>query len=108
MTEQASPSCLFEAHLTVSDLSWAVTFYRDVVGLQVAYELAQRGAAFFRVGPALSALHLHEVLAQRSSGDESRQRPGRGELNAPSALRHRRFSTPRAYRKPLAAEAVAR
>lgn len=34
MTEQASPSCLFEAHLTVSDLSWAVTFYRDVVGLQ--------------------------------------------------------------------------
>jgi lactoylglutathione lyase len=38
---------LFETHLTVSDLGRAVAFYRDVVGLAVALELPERGAAFF-------------------------------------------------------------
>jgi len=41
---------LFETHLTVSDLGRAVTFYRDVVGLAVALELPERGAAFLWIG----------------------------------------------------------
>ena len=38
---------LFETHLTVSDLSRSVAFYRDVVGVRLALELPERGAAFF-------------------------------------------------------------
>lgn len=38
---------LFETHLTVSDLTRSVAFYRDVVGLPLALELPERGAAFF-------------------------------------------------------------
>lgn len=41
---------LFETHLTVADLSRSTAFYRDVVGLPVAYELPERGAAFLWVG----------------------------------------------------------
>ena len=41
---------LFEAHLTVSDLDRSTAFYRDVVGLPIALELPERGAAFFWVG----------------------------------------------------------
>ena len=41
---------LFEAHLTVSDLGRSLAFYRDVVGLPVAYELPERGAAFLWCG----------------------------------------------------------
>src|SRR5436305_1015051 len=37
---------LFETYLTVSDLDRSVAFYRDVVGLPVALELPERGAAF--------------------------------------------------------------
>lgn len=40
---------LFEAHLTVSDMSRAVDFYRDVVGLSLAFEAPERGAALFWV-----------------------------------------------------------
>jgi lactoylglutathione lyase len=43
---------LFETHLTVSDLERSVTFYRDVVGLPVALELPERGAAFLWCGEA--------------------------------------------------------
>lgn len=43
-------SGLFETHLTVSDLSRSLAFYRDVVGLPLALELPERGAAFFWVG----------------------------------------------------------
>jgi len=50
---------LFEAHLSVSDLSRSVGFYRDVVGLPVALELSERNAAFFWVGaPGRSLLGL--------------------------------------------------
>lgn len=52
---------LFEAHLTVADLDRAVAFYRDIVGLPVALELPERGAAFFWVvepGQALLGLWL--------------------------------------------------
>jgi hypothetical protein len=40
---------LFESHLTVTDLGRSVAFYRDVVGLPVAFEVPERGAAFFLV-----------------------------------------------------------
>jgi lactoylglutathione lyase len=43
---------LFEAHLPVSDLAAAVGFYRDVVGLELAYEVPDRGAAFMWTGGA--------------------------------------------------------
>jgi lactoylglutathione lyase len=45
-----TPSGLFEAHLTVSDLDRSIAFWRDIVGLPVALELPERGAAFFWVG----------------------------------------------------------
>jgi len=41
---------LFETHLTVADLPRSIAFYRGVVGLELAYELPGRGAAFFWVG----------------------------------------------------------
>jgi lactoylglutathione lyase len=43
---------LFEAHLPVSDLARAIGFYRDVVGLEPAYEVPDRGAAFLWTGDA--------------------------------------------------------
>ncbi len=47
---------LFEAHLTVSDLGRSVAFYRDVVGLEVATELPEIGAAFLWVGEPGAAM----------------------------------------------------
>jgi lactoylglutathione lyase len=41
---------LFEAHLTVADLDRSVAFYRDIVGLPVALEVPERGAAFLWIG----------------------------------------------------------
>lgn len=41
---------LFETHLTVADLDRSVAFYRDLVGLPVALELPERGAAFHWIG----------------------------------------------------------
>jgi lactoylglutathione lyase len=50
---------LFESHLTVRDLRRSIDFYRDVVGLEVAYEVPERGAAFFWCGnPGGSMLGL--------------------------------------------------
>jgi lactoylglutathione lyase len=50
---------LFETHLTVSDLERSVGFYRDVVGLQLAFEVSERSAAFFWIGdPGRSMLGL--------------------------------------------------
>jgi lactoylglutathione lyase len=43
-------SGLFETHLTVSDLDRAVAFYRDVVGLSVAFEAPERGATLLWIG----------------------------------------------------------
>jgi lactoylglutathione lyase len=42
-------SGLFETHLTVSDVDRSVAFYRDVVGLRLAFEVPERGAAFLWV-----------------------------------------------------------
>jgi lactoylglutathione lyase len=50
---------LFEAHLVVGDLARAVAFYREVVGLPLALELPERGAAFLWVGgPGTAMLGL--------------------------------------------------
>jgi lactoylglutathione lyase len=50
---------LFETHLSVSDLSRSVAFYRDVVGLPLALEAPERGAAFFWIaGPGEGLLGL--------------------------------------------------
>jgi lactoylglutathione lyase len=50
MAEAVPVSGLFETHLTVSDLGGSVAFYRDVVGLPVAFEVPDRGAAFMWIG----------------------------------------------------------
>ncbi|TML96415.1 MAG: hypothetical protein E6G05_14780, partial [Actinobacteria bacterium] len=50
MTAMPKPTGLFEAHLTVSDLDRSIEFYREVVGLPLALELPERGAAFFWIG----------------------------------------------------------
>jgi lactoylglutathione lyase len=50
---------LFETHLTVRDVGRSVAFYRDVVGLPLALDLAERNAAFMWVGePGRSMLGL--------------------------------------------------
>jgi lactoylglutathione lyase len=65
MRERAVPvRGLFEAHLTVSDLSRSVAFYRDVVGLQLALEAPDRGAAFFWCGgPGTAMLGLWSLAS---------------------------------------------
>lgn len=47
---------LFETHLTVGDLDRSIAFYRDVVRLPLAWEVRERGAAFFWVGSAGGAM----------------------------------------------------
>jgi lactoylglutathione lyase len=47
MTGPVPVGGLFETHLTVSDVPRSVAFYRDVVGLPLAFEVPERGAAFF-------------------------------------------------------------
>jgi lactoylglutathione lyase len=51
-TGKAAPRVLglFEAHLPVSDVGRATAFYRDVVGLELAYETPERDAAFLWSG----------------------------------------------------------
>ena len=41
---------LFESHLSVADVTRSTAFYRDVVGLEVAYEVEAIGAAFLWIG----------------------------------------------------------
>jgi lactoylglutathione lyase len=53
---------LFETHLPVANLARSVTFYRDVVGLPVALEVPERGAAFHWIGqPAQAMLGLWSI-----------------------------------------------
>src|SRR5947209_12339 len=47
---------LFETHLTVADVARSMAFYRDVVGLPVALELPERGAAFHWIGDVGQAM----------------------------------------------------
>jgi lactoylglutathione lyase len=51
MSEPVPLAGLFETHLTVSDLDRSVGFYRDVVGLPLAFEVPERAAAFLWIGP---------------------------------------------------------
>ena len=41
---------LFETHLPVSDLQRSIIFYSEIVGLHLALEIPERGAAFFWIG----------------------------------------------------------
>src|SRR5436190_4745892 len=50
MTRLPETTGLFETHLSVSDLGRSIVFYRDVVGLPLALDLPERGAAFFWIG----------------------------------------------------------
>jgi lactoylglutathione lyase len=50
MTKNIPVLGLFEAHLTVSDLQRSISFYHDIVGLQLALYTSNRNAAFFWVG----------------------------------------------------------
>jgi catechol 2,3-dioxygenase-like lactoylglutathione lyase family enzyme len=53
---------LFEAHLTVSELDRAVSFYRDVLALPLARIFPERKAAFFWIGaPGRAMLGLWEA-----------------------------------------------
>lgn len=47
---------LYEAHLPVSDLTTSVAFYRDVVGLSLAFEQPERGVAFLYVSSRESGM----------------------------------------------------
>ena len=50
MTPATTVRGLFEAHLTVADVGRSLEFYRDVVGLEPAFEVPERGAAFLWCG----------------------------------------------------------
>src|SRR3954471_22850540 len=83
---------LFETHLTVADLERSTRFYRDVVGLPVALEVPERGAAFHWIGePGRAMLGLWSIgsapVGRRLSG--SFEMPREGVLAAPAALRDR-------------------
>jgi lactoylglutathione lyase len=53
---------LFEAHLSVGDLDRSTAFYREVVGLPVAFEAPDRSATFLWVGaPRAGMLGLWAV-----------------------------------------------
>jgi catechol 2,3-dioxygenase-like lactoylglutathione lyase family enzyme len=43
-------SGLYETYLTVAELDRSITFYRDVVGLELAHTVPARHAAFFWIG----------------------------------------------------------
>jgi Glyoxalase/Bleomycin resistance protein/Dioxygenase superfamily len=44
------PHALFEVHLDVHDLERSIAFYRDIVGLELAYALPKRHVTFFWIG----------------------------------------------------------
>ncbi|MES5099609.1 VOC family protein [Agrobacterium sp. BA1120] len=53
---------LYEAHLTVSNLTRSIEFYRDVVGLELAHTIPDRNVAFFWVGgPETSMIGLWSI-----------------------------------------------
>lgn len=81
---------LFETHLTVTDLDRAIAFYRDAVGLELAYVVSARQAAFFWVGGAGNAmlgLWATGSGPQRMSLHTAFRASLADVLNAPRALR---------------------
>ena len=85
MTAMPEVAGLFEAHLTVSDLDRSIAFYRDVVGLPLALELPERGAAFFWIGgtgrgdarPVVARIGADGPLAAHRAQGVARRRPRR-------------------------------
>jgi len=69
MMPEHVPLCgLFETHVTVSNLQRSIIFYRDIVGLHLALEVSERGAAFFWIGdPSYYSLR-RSMLGLRSIG----------------------------------------
>jgi lactoylglutathione lyase len=64
MTDPIPVRRLFETHLTVSDLQLSIDFYRDVVGLELAFEAIEPTVAFFWIGnPGRSMLGLWSLGA---------------------------------------------
>jgi lactoylglutathione lyase len=62
MSEAVPSQGLFESHLPVVDLARSVAFYREVVGLELAHEVPERGAAFLWCGgPGKSMLGLWSI-----------------------------------------------
>ncbi|MDQ6866806.1 MAG: VOC family protein [Thermoproteota archaeon] len=59
MTDPTPIRQLFDTHLTGRDLQRSIDFYRDVVGLELAFEPSERNVAFFWIGdPGRSMLGL--------------------------------------------------
>ena len=74
----------------MEDIPRAVRFYRDVVGLELAYEVPDRGAAFLWVGEpggamlglwtlgtAPMGMRLHVAFAASSTSSAARRQPWR-------------------------------
>jgi catechol 2,3-dioxygenase-like lactoylglutathione lyase family enzyme len=81
---------LFEAHLNVQSLDRSLPFYRDVVGLEVAYELPERRVAFVWCGEAVgSMLGLWEQGSMPMALEEVQAAPARlgahGSSRSPSS-----------------------
>jgi len=45
---------LFESHLTVGSLERSMKFFGDVLGLELAYVVAERKVAFYWIGGGVS------------------------------------------------------
>jgi lactoylglutathione lyase len=67
-TEYIPLQGLFETHLTVSDLQRSISFYRDMLGLHLALEVSERGAAFFWIGNPSSYSSRRSMLGLWSIG----------------------------------------
>ncbi|MGN6633263.1 MAG: VOC family protein [Nitrososphaeraceae archaeon] len=59
---------LFETHLTVSNLQRSIAFYREVMGLQLAFEVPEHNAAFFWIGDHSCYSSRHSMLGLWSVG----------------------------------------
>lgn len=104
-------SGLYESHLTVANLDRSISFYRDIVGLELAHTVPARHAAFFWVGgrersmlglwcihssPVRLRLHIafateldqvrKSVAALRSKGIVPRSGGGGPELDEPAVF----------------------
>jgi lactoylglutathione lyase len=47
---------IYETHLTVADLDRSITFYRDILGLELARKFDDRRIAFFWVGDKMKGM----------------------------------------------------
>jgi catechol 2,3-dioxygenase-like lactoylglutathione lyase family enzyme len=83
---------LFESHLTVSDLDRSIEFCEEVVGLELAHVVRERGAAFFWIGgrgQSMLGLWSQGAAPQHTSLHVAFSAPLDDVLDAPRALRAR-------------------